>query len=94
MKGIFRLGSVAGVVLMLAGCGTMIGRVSQGMSDVDYYKSVDGGLQLLGVTGKESKPAAIMCYFMIICPLVTVVSLPVDAAVDTVLLPVDYVNTL
>ena len=36
----------------------------------------------------------IICYIMIVCPLITVVSLPVDAAVDTVLLPVDYVNAL
>ncbi|WP_283188711.1 YceK/YidQ family lipoprotein [Pseudomonas sp. PMCC200344] len=94
MKGILRVGCLAGLVVMMAGCGTMIGRVSNGMSDVAYYKGVDGGLQLLGVTGKESKPAAIICYIMIVCPLITVVSLPVDAALDTVLLPVDYVNTL
>jgi len=39
-------------------------------------------------------PAAIVCYMMIVCPVITLVSLPVDAAVDTVLLPVDYINTL
>lgn len=39
-------------------------------------------------------PHAVICYIMIVCPLITVVSLPVDAAVDTVLLPVDYVNAL
>lgn len=39
-------------------------------------------------------PSAVICYMMIVCPLISVVSLPVDAALDTVLLPVDYVNTL
>jgi uncharacterized protein YceK len=94
LKWILRAGLLAALVPELVGCGTMIGRVSNGMSDVDYYKGVDGNLQLLGVRGKESKPAAIICYFMIVCPLITVVSLPVDAVLDTVLLPVDYVNTL
>lgn len=94
LKGMLRVGLMAGLVLLQTACGTMIGRVSTGMSDVDYYKGVDGDLQLLGVTGKDGKPAAIICYFMIVCPLVTVVSMPVDAALDTVLLPVDYVNTL
>ncbi len=40
-------------------------------------------------------PSAVICAMMIVCPLITVLSpQPVDAALDTVLLPVDYVNTL
>ena len=93
LKGILRVGSVVSLVLMLAGCGTMIGRMGNA-TKVDYYKGVDGNLQLLGVRGGDGMPAAVICYFMIVCPLITVVSLPVDAALDTVLLPVDYVNTL
>lgn len=93
LKGILRVGSVVSLVLMLAGCGTMIGRMGDATT-VDYYKGVDGNLQLLGVRGGDGMPAAVVCYFMIVCPLITVVSLPVDAALDTVLLPVDYVNTL
>lgn len=93
MKGILRIGSVVGLMLMLAGCGTMIGRLN-GDSAEPYYKGVDGNLHLLGVRGGDGMPHAVICYFMIVCPLITVVSLPVDAAVDTVLLPVDYVNAL
>ncbi|MBV6826768.1 YceK/YidQ family lipoprotein [Pseudomonas sp. PD9R] len=95
MKGIMRLSFVTSLILMLFGCGTMVGRFS-GVSDEDYYKGVDGSLYLLGMKGAPSsgRPAAIMCYFMIVCPFITVVSLPVDAALDTMLLPVDYVDTL
>ena len=60
-----------------------------------YYKGVDGNLHLLCAwRGSDGMPAAVICYMMIVCPLITVVSLPVDAAVDTVLLPVDYINAL
>ncbi|QJI45604.1 YceK/YidQ family lipoprotein [Pseudomonas sp. ADAK2] len=72
-----------------------MGRLN-GASEENYYKGVDGDLHLLGARGGGSSgmPEAVICYFMIVCPLITVVSLPVDAALDTVLLPVDYINTL
>lgn len=96
MKGTLRVGCVAGLVLQLVGCGTFIGRLNDGLSDAQYYRGVDGNLHLLGVRGGGSSgmPAAVICYMMIVCPIITVVSLPVDAALDTVLLPVDYINTL
>ncbi|CAI8917697.1 YceK/YidQ family lipoprotein [Pseudomonas sp. IT-347P] len=96
MKGILRAVCVAGLVLSLAGCGTFVGRLNDGLSDAQYYRGVDGNLHLLGVRGggSDGMPAAIVCYMMIVCPVITVVSLPVDAALDTVLLPVDYLNTL
>lgn len=95
LKGILRVGAVLSIALVLAGCGTMIGRMN-GASQEHYYKGVDGSLHLLGARGGGSSgmPAAVICYFMIVCPVITLVSLPVDAALDTVLLPVDYVNTL
>jgi uncharacterized protein YceK len=93
LKGILRIGSVVSLALLLAGCGTMMGRLN-GDSAEPYYKGVDGNLHLLGVRGGDGMPSAVICYMMIVCPLITVVSLPVDAALDTVLLPVDYVNTL
>ncbi|VVP71098.1 hypothetical protein PS906_02031 [Pseudomonas fluorescens] len=93
MKGILRFGSVICLFLMMAGCGAMIGRLN-GASEEPYYKGVDGNLHLLGVRGGDGMAEAVICYVMIVCPLITVVSLPVDAALDTVLLPVDYVNTL
>ncbi|WP_347903301.1 YceK/YidQ family lipoprotein [Pseudomonas purpurea] len=95
MKRTLRLGVVLGLMASVAGCGTMLGRLGA-ESQADYYKGVDGGLMLLGVnkTGGEGSPAGILCYVSLVCPLVTVVSLPVDAALDTVFLPIDYVNTL
>lgn len=95
MKRILRLGVVLGLMASVAGCGTMLGRLA-GESQADYYKGVNGGLMLLMVdkNGGEGSPAGIMCYISLVCPLVTVVSLPVDAALDTVFLPIDYVNTL
>ena len=95
LKRILRVGSVVSLALVLAGCGTLMGRLN-GASEENYYKGVDGDLHLLGARGGGSSgmPEAVICYFMIVCPLITVVSLPVDAALDTVLLPVDYVNAL
>ena len=71
----------------------MMGRLN-GDSVEPYYKGVDGNLHWLGVRGGDGMSSAVICHMMIVCPLITVVSLPVDAALDTVLLPVDYVNTL
>lgn len=67
--------------LALAGCGTFLGagEASQG----DYYRGVEADMLLLGASSGsgsgEAEGATVMCYLMVVCPLVTLVSLPVDA---------------
>jgi uncharacterized protein YceK len=84
-------------MMMFSGCGTILGR-STNEPQVDYFKGLDGDMRLLGVSADYSDghnyAAAIMCYFMFVCPLLTVVSLPLDGALDILLLPIDYANTL
>ena len=77
-----------------AGCGTMLARVggAQASYPVDSYKSVNGDLLLMGLRSGESgtgNPEAVLCWMMVVCPLVAAASLPLDAVVDTVLWPVD-----
>jgi|GEM_PF-443299 len=75
--------------LALSGCGTLIARSQY--SSYDLYKGTQENIQLLtmrGASGYEGY-TTMFCWVSIVCPLVAVVSLPVDAAVDTVLLPYD-----
>ncbi|ALN21165.1 YceK/YidQ family lipoprotein [Ectopseudomonas mendocina] len=76
-----------------AGCGTMAGRggAAEPMP-VETYKSVNGDLHLLGLRPGPSgsgNAGAVICLISIVCPLMVVVSLPVDAVIDTLLLPAD-----
>ncbi|ATH84075.1 MULTISPECIES: YceK/YidQ family lipoprotein [Pseudomonadaceae] len=76
-----------------AGCGTMAGRggTAEPMP-VETYKSVNGDLHLLGLRPGPSgsgNAGPVMCLISIVCPLLVVVSLPVDAVIDTLLLPAD-----
>ncbi len=74
----------------LSGCGTFIGRAGEA-SNGDYYKGVEADMVLLGAAGGggEADGATVMCYLMVVCPLITLVSVPLDAALDTLLLPFD-----
>ncbi|WP_458378226.1 YceK/YidQ family lipoprotein [Pseudomonas chlororaphis] len=75
--------------LALSGCGTLMARSQY--SSYDLYKGTQENIQLLTMRGARGYDgyATIYCWMSIVCPLVAVVSLPVDAAVDTVLLPYD-----
>lgn len=80
---------------ILNGCGTLFARSSEASSGeryVDYYKGTHGDLMLLGFRSAGSgsgNPHAVICWFTIVCPVLTVVSLPADLVIDTALLPVD-----
>ncbi|UUY09721.1 YceK/YidQ family lipoprotein [Pseudomonas sp. J452] len=59
---------------------------------MDTYKSTNSDLLYLGVRSGVSgsgNPEALICWMMIVCPIVVVASLPADVLIDTVLLPVD-----
>jgi uncharacterized protein YceK len=86
---------IAGLTGPLGGCGSVIGRANG-------YPGIYPGLQqdgaFLGVTGANepynpSAAATFICYTTIICVPLTLLSVPVDAAIDTVLLPIDLTST-
>lgn len=86
--------ALASFIATLAGCGTFVGRSS---GHVDIYPGLQQDGAFLGVTGvnepyNPSGAATILCYMTIICVPVTLLSVPVDAAIDTVLLPIDLIN--
>lgn len=49
---------------------------------------------LLGInnTSKEAHGATVACWIMVICPVITLVSLPIDISIDTLLVPYDAFN--
>ncbi|MGE8497119.1 MAG: YceK/YidQ family lipoprotein [Pseudomonas sp.] len=82
--------------LVMAGCGTVVGRMHEGEPAVDTYKGVNSDLHLIGLRPGPSgsgNAASIMCLISLVCPVLVVVSLPVDAVVDTLLLPADILSS-
>jgi len=49
---------------------------------------------LLGLnnTNKEVNGAAVACWIMVVCPVITSASLPIDISIDTLLVPYDAFN--
>lgn len=49
---------------------------------------------LLGLnnTNKEMNGATVACWIMVACPVITLVSLPIDISIDTLLVPYDAFN--
>ena len=80
------------LVMALSGCGTFMGRVdpSGNESDGDYYISARTDLRTLGFAEGGNK-AMFPCLLTLICPVVVAFSIPVDAVVDTLMIPRDYI---
>ncbi len=81
-------------LLFLSACGTFIGRSQTSPVEGDYYNSTKGNLLLLGVNNpsREAHGATVACWLMVVCPVITAVSLPLDIALDTVLVPFDALS--
>lgn len=95
MKNMTRVAFICVLCFFQAACGTFFGRLNE-LKDIEprYYKGTRGGLYLLGYVEEQRKDhmaGTIACYYMFfVCPLSTLASLPLDFAIDTVLLPVDF----
>ncbi|MBB1518302.1 YceK/YidQ family lipoprotein [Aquipseudomonas guryensis] len=94
LKPIFRVALALLLLVAATGCGTLVARVggAQASHPVDTYKSTNSDLLSLGIRSGASgsgNPEALLCWMMIVCPLVVVASLPIDVLIDTALLPVD-----
>lgn len=92
MKHLLRCVWIA-LLAVVGGCGTLTGREGEnGALPVETYKSVNGDLYLLGMRPGPSgsgNPGTVVCWFSVVCPVLAVVSLPLDALIDTLLLPAD-----
>lgn len=78
------------IVSWLGEGGTWTTRISEKGrgSSSDYYRGVMTDLTRLGLHDYGYK--ALVCYVDIICPVVALLSLPVDIVVDTLLVPHDF----
>ena len=75
MKHLLRCVWIA-LLAVAGGCGTLTGREGEnGALPVETYKS--------------GNPGTVVCWFSVVCPVLAVVSLPLDALIDTLLLPAD-----
>lgn len=77
----------------LAGCGTVVARMDDKIhwTDDAYFKSTQANVKLLvGEVDTGYFPATAFCWMSIACPVVSILTLPVDAVVDVVALPHDY----
>lgn len=82
---------VAAISMLLSGCGTLFERGGKYSSYAEYYPGVKYDWNLLtweGSGGYDITP--MLCYVSIVCPVVVLVSIPLDFVVDTVALPLDY----
>lgn len=72
---------------VLSGCGTVGARMSEismGPDPSDHFSSVEFDYQMLSF---QQAYLSMVCYVTIVCPIVVVVSMPVDAVIDVALLP-------
>lgn len=92
----YSLLSLVLILLGISGCGTLVGR-----GDADrsyrhgyYYLGTKYDWRILSLKGSgaayDYTPE--LCYVTLICPIVVLLSIPVDAAIDTVLLHGDKQN--
>lgn len=80
------------VASTLSGCGTVIARIDDNhWTDDTYYKGVQADAKLLtGDLNTGYVPIEAFCWISIVCPVVTIISMPVDAVIDTMALPFDH----
>lgn len=87
-----------GLATTVAGCGTLVERGESSKtyrSSGHYYVGVQYDWRLLTLEGSGSYDYIPMfCYLSIVCPFVTLLSMPVDLAVDTVMLYSDHQSKL
>lgn len=79
------------LIISISGCGSIVARTARSSVDANYFKGVQGTYQYLTLKASFGPydPLPIMCLLTIICPVAFIYSLPIDAAIDTVLLPYD-----
>ncbi|MGL4922779.1 MAG: YceK/YidQ family lipoprotein [Aeromonas veronii] len=81
------------LTLSLSGCGTLLGREMFSDKGPWYYKGVNMDVYMLSGGNKyDGGASTIICYMSMVCPIFTLASVPVDATIDTLMLPFDLIN--
>ena len=87
----------AGLILALCfslnACGTIARSKKDSGVKATYYQGTHFDLTILGLTAASREhhfAGTIFCVYLIVCPFLVIASVPVDLAIDTVLLPADY----
>ncbi len=93
---ILKAAALTAIACALMGCGTLFSRLDN-RSAGDIYPGLQQDGAFLGLTGTSetynpSGAVTILCYLTVVCIPITLLSVPVDAAIDTVLLPIDLIN--
>lgn len=87
-----------GLVISTAGCGTLLERGEKSKihsRSGHYYVGVQYDWRLLSFTSKGAYDyGSMLCYLSVVCPFVTLLSLPADFVVDTVMLYGDHQNKI
>lgn len=78
-----RQGVLIALIALIMGCSTVVSRLGPDRPSA-LYPATNTALELTG---------DLWCWYFLACPIV-LVSLPVDVALDTLLLPVDTVRLL
>ncbi|MNG18877.1 hypothetical protein D3C84_1029810 [compost metagenome] len=77
--------------MLLSGCGALFERTDHSRPTMEYYQGIKYDWDLLTLKGRGGyDPMPTLCYLSLGCPLLTLVSIPVDFVVDTTALPFDY----
>ena len=74
-----KLGAILGIIFILSGCGTL----NRSKSNNDYYRGTNADVEVI------NEPILWMITFGMY-PIFSIISLPIDAVLDTALLPVDH----
>lgn len=74
-----KLGVVLCIVIFLSGCGTIM----RGNSHNNYYRGIEANTKMV------NEPYIWLLSLGVI-PIISIISMPIDIAVDTLLLPVDF----
>ncbi|WP_256544608.1 YceK/YidQ family lipoprotein [Pseudomonas sp. 37 R 15] len=87
-----------GLATLTVGCGTLVGRGKSSKtysSSGYYYVGVQYDWRLLTLESRGSYDyVPEFCYLSVVCPFATLLSMPVDFVVDTVMLYSDHQNRL
>jgi uncharacterized protein YceK len=81
------------VVAAVSGCGTLFGRPDASFyPPAKYYQATQYDMQLLFGGDELNRGfvhATAWCWMSLVCPVITVVSIPADIVIDTVFIPHD-----
>ncbi|MOA25055.1 lipoprotein [compost metagenome] len=92
LKMFTRAAVVALITISLTGCGTILSRGEHSVNPGDFYfMSTQASAKMLtfSLPGYDAY-TSMFCWVSVVCPFATVVLMPADLVIDTVMLPYDH----